>query len=281
MLRHFTPACIFAALLLVPQAQGQCPAGTTNPNVAFAGVWTFESDGFSLGRGSSQLLLANGGRLVGTLNGDLTITQTGAVFLSTVRLETDIGRFVVNADCTGGTLTFNLSSRPVQFDFVFAGPNKILFISTTGGDIVSGSATRVSGGLDAPSCPVNPLTALPGTWAFEFDGFHFPPATQFFLAAVGRFTTSIGISPPGTNRISEPIGVLSITQTSSINGSISRLETDAGRYALNADCSGGTLTFNTSSRPIQLDFFFTSPTAIQFVGSNNSDIIEGSAVRVQ
>jgi hypothetical protein len=281
MIRHFAHSCIFTAVLLIPQVYAQCPAGTTNPNSVLAGVWTFESDGFSLGRGLNQLLLANGGRFVATSNGNLTITQTGAVFASSVRLETDIGRFVVNSDCSGGTLTFNLSSRPVQFDFFFAGPNRINFISTTSGDIVSGSATRVSGGVDAPSCPANPLTALPGTWTFEFDGFHFPQLNQFFLAAVGRFVTSIDMSPSGTNRSSEPIGVLSITQTSSINGKITRLETDAGRYALNADCSGGTLTFNTSSRPIQLDFFFTSPTSIQFVGSNNGDIIEGSATRVQ
>jgi len=277
MIRHLAAACILAGLVLVPQAHTQCPAGTTNPNQLFAGVWTFESDGFSLARGG-QLLLASGGRLIANANGLLTVTQTAAIDASTVRLETDTGRFVVDPDCLGGSLTFNLSSRPMQADFVFSGPNRINFISTTSGDIVSGSATRVSAGLETPSCPANPLTALSGSWTFELDGFQ-SPFFQF-LASVGRFTTSIGTSPSGTNRISGPIGVLSITQTSSINGNIARGETDAGAFALNADCSGGTLTFNTSSRPIQLDFFFTSPTSIQLVGSNNGDIVEGSATRV-
>jgi hypothetical protein len=47
VLRHIAAACIFAVVLLIPQAHAQCPAGTTNPLQAFVGVWTFESDGFN------------------------------------------------------------------------------------------------------------------------------------------------------------------------------------------------------------------------------------------
>ena len=136
-----------------------------------------------------------------------------------------------------------------------------------------GHARRVTGGQDAPACPTNPLQSLAGTWTFAVDGFSFPPTR--FLAAAGRFTASIGANNAGV-----PIGVMAILQSSSVDGSPVRQEIDPGRYALNADCSGGTLTFNTGSRPVQYDFVFTAGDNIIFVGSNNGDIVEGWARRL-
>jgi len=273
-----TTACIFALVLMIPQANAQCPAGTTNPLQAFAGTWTFESDGFNF---PPTNFLASAGRITASIGADragnplgvLTITQSSSIDGSTTRLETDAGRFAVFADCSGGTLTFNVSSFPVQFDFFFASPNSIVFVGTNNGHIISGTMTRVSADQVSPTCPANPLSTLFGTWAFEWDGFNFPPT--MFLAAAGRFTAS-----QGTDRAGNPIGLLSVTQSSSIDGSPTRLETDAGRFALNADCSGGTLTFNVSSRPVQFDFFFTNPNSIQLIATTGATIAEGSATRV-
>src|SRR5438046_2142863 len=94
-------------------------------------------------------------------------------------------------------------------------------------------------------------TGGPGVWNFEMDGFNFPPTT--LLASVGRFVATLG-----TDRSGATIGILSITQTTSIDGSIARLETDIGRFKVNPGCETGTLTFNTSSRPAQFDFFVVS-----------------------
>ena len=51
----------------------------------------------------------------------------------------------------------------------------------------------------------------------------------------------------GTDRGGNPIGLLTVTQTSSIDGSPTRQEIDAGRFQVNSDCTGGTLTFRTTN----------------------------------
>jgi hypothetical protein len=62
-----------------------------------------------------------------------------------------------------------------------------------------------------------------------------------------------------------PKGVLSITQTSNNNGEVISQEALTGTYEVFEDCSGGSLTFNTSSGPIDIDFWFVGD-GTQFVG---------------
>ena len=275
MLRHIAAVCFLAVVLLIPQAHAQCPAGTTNPLTTFVGAWTFESEGFNF---PPTQFLASAGRVVATLGTDragntigvLAITQSSSIDGSPTRLESDAGRFAVFPDCSGLTLTFNVSSGPVQLDCFFASATSLVCVGTNNGKIITLTLNRA---VDNPSCPANPLSTLFGTWAFQWDGFQFPPTE--FLATAGRFTAT-----QGTDRSGGPIGVLSITQSSAVDGSITRLESDTGRFAINADCSGGTLTLNVSSRPIQFDFFFTNANNIVLVGSNNADIVEGFATRV-
>jgi hypothetical protein len=271
-------ASILLGGLLMPQAHAQCPAGTVNPLQTLVGAWTFTTKGFAF---PPTVFLAAGGRFVATVAmdrsgaplGTLSVTQTASMDGTPARLETDIGTFQVNPDCSGGTLTFNISSRPVQFDFFTVNANQIFLVGTNAGDIIAGIANRTAPALVAPVCPANPLQVLVGTWAFVTNGFTFPPTR--FLAAGGRFTATIGVDRSGA-----PLGILSITQTSSTNGVPVRLETDAGRYQLNADCSGGTLTFNVSTRPVQLDFILTSPNELVIVGTNPTDFVDGLARRV-
>ena len=62
-----------------------------------------------------------------------------------------------------------------------------------------------------------------------------------------------------TDRGGNPLGLLGIVASSSLGqGSITRQESDAGRFQVNDDCSGGTLIMNLSSRPIQYQFYFRS-----------------------
>lgn len=272
-MKHFlmlVATCFAAGVLLVPAAQAQCPA---QPLDALAGPWTFSTDGFTL---PPIGFLASAGRFVATVGtnrngqplGILQITNSGSINGSPTRLEVDAGRFALNADCTGGTLTFNLSSRPVQFDFYFVNADEIVLVGSNNADIVLGSAKRIA----PPACPAQRLEALAGTWVFSVKGFSF--VRQFFVASAGRFVASVG-----TDRNGGPLGQLLITASSSVEASPVRLERDAGRFQVNANCTGGTLTFNLSSRPIQFDFFFAGANDIVMVGSNNGDIVWGSARR--
>ncbi len=259
-------AALLAAAVFSPSAQAQCVAA---PLQSLAGTWTFSFDGFQF---PPTLFLGAAGRLTATVNaagrGILSITATSSIDGSPVRLETDAGYFQVDDDCTGGSLQFNLSSRPVQFEFYFVNPDEIVFVGNTNRDVVLGGARRV-----VPfACPAQTLQALAGTWVFSFNGFRFPPTT--FLASAGRFVATVGVDRGGN-----PTGVLALSVTSSLDGSPVRREQDAGRFQVNADCSGGQLIFNLSSRPVQFDFFFTSANTIVIVGTNNGDILVGSARR--
>jgi len=100
-----------------------------------------------------------------------------------------------------------------------------------------------------PAGVTNPLQVLVGTWAYQLDGL--APSAAIVFASAGQFTASIG-----TDRAGNPIGRLAITATSNQNGSVTRLEADAGTYQVFPDCSGGSLTFNLSSSPVAGDFFF-------------------------
>lgn len=262
--------CMAAGLLVAPAMRAQSfPVCTGNPLQSFTGTWAFKESGYNF---PPTQFLAAAGRFTaavgvdraGNPRGVLTITQTTSVDGNPARLETDAGTFQINSDCTGGTLTFNVSSRPDQYDFYFVNASKIVFTSSNSGSILTGSAERVT---SLAACAASPLQTFAGTWVFSYEGFQFPPTA--FLTASGRFVATVG--PRG--------GVLRITQTASIDGSPARHEFDAGSFQLNADCTGGHLTFNTSSRPIQLDFFFSDPNTIVFAGSNSGDIVVGKAQR--
>jgi len=116
-------------------------------------------------------------------------------------------------------------------------------------------------------CPVgaNPLQTLVGSWTYSTHGSiaelsSASGGTPF--AAAGQFVARVGTDKSGI-----PVGLLSITQTSSKNGQISRLENDVGTYQIFPDCTGGTLTFNLSTGPMSLDFWFSTSSTPIFAGA--------------
>lgn len=132
----------------------------------------------------------------------------------------------------------------------------------------------------SPGCGsaiTDPLQALAGSWTFSTRGTVFP--TQLSaepFASVGSMVAAIG-----TNRAGIPVGLLTITKTASQNGqSLARQETDAGTFQVLPDCSGGTLTFNLSSRPVQFDFRFVNGTEIRFVSTSQGVTIAGVALGI-
>ncbi len=94
----------------------------------------------------------------------------------------------------------------------------------------------------------DPLQVLVGRWVFNAKGFASSLAP---IVSPGQFAATIA-----TDQAGNKTGVLSITRTLNQNGQITRLETDAGRYQIFPDCSGGTLTFNLSTGPFAVDFWF-------------------------
>jgi hypothetical protein len=138
------------------------------------------------------------------------------------------------------------------------------------------------------SCPsgVNPLQLLVGTWSFSTHGFVSQtgaPTSMSPFSGVGQFVASIGTQG------GQQVGLLTITQTSVANGEAIRQEQDAGTYTIFPDCSGGTLTFNLSTRPQQLEFRFKAPPAspppppnpcgssLRFGSSSNTFTVTGDA----
>lgn len=262
-------ATLLASAVLSPLASAQCVGA---PASALLGTWTFSSSGFQI---PPLGFVASAGRFTASLGAAgknvLSITATSSINGSPTRYETDAGSFQVLDNCTGGTLTFNLSSRPVQFEFYFVNADEIILISNSGNrtDNVVGTARRV---VAAPGCPAQPLDVLVGPWVFSTQGFSI--YRNFFINTGGRFIASVG-----ADRAGQPQGQLDLSVTSVFDGSPTRREGDIGRYQINPTCTGGTLTFNLSSRPVQFDFWFSSPNSIVMISSNVGDILVGSARR--
>lgn len=273
MKRSILAVALLVAAAVSPSAQAQCPVPGA-PLQALVGTWAFSTQGFQTPVDAG--FLAAGGRFTASISpttgrGVLTVTATTSLNGSIVRQETDAGIFQVDDDCTGGVLRFNLSSRPIEFEIYFVNSDEIALVSDTNRDAVVGTARRV---IPAP-CPVVALQALAGTWVFSTNGFGPTNVGQTaILASAGRFVATVA-----TDRGGNLAGVLAISATSSASGSSTRREQDAGRFQVNADCSGGTLIFNLSSRPVQFDFYFSGPNSIVMVDIRNGDIVVGSARR--
>lgn len=194
-------------------------------------------------------------------NGKLDILATSIIRRSPTRLERDAGSYTLNANCTGGTITMNLSSYPMQYDFwFFNGGRSLYMISTINGKQAVGSATRAP--LACPVTITDPLDALTATYTLKLQGLIEDP---YAFAFAGQMTAS-GAQPniPSWLRV----GRLDIIATSNLTrgGSVTRYERDRGSYGVADGCTHGTLTFNLSSFPVQYDFFFHE-------GWNNADVI--------
>jgi hypothetical protein len=138
-------ACASACLFLAPQAHAQCPTGTTNPLSVLVGKWTFDMDGVVQG-GVPYAAAGQFTAFIGAIPGDarvlgrLSVTQSSS---DGARQEIDVGTYQVLGDCSGGTLTFTLSQRSLQFDFFFdENFGEIRFVATTPGVAVKGTAER-------------------------------------------------------------------------------------------------------------------------------------------
>lgn len=176
---------VMAGLLMSAATQAQtpaaCPTGV-NPLQVLVGTWTFTSNGFTQSApGSSSTPFASIGRfsaMVVTRSGQqvgvLTVLRTANNNGQVSRLESDAGSYQVYPDCSGGTLNFNLSTGPVQYEFLFNGMSALNLVSTSGSQltplIALGSSARVAGLFDDVLAPSGTCIAAclvkncPTTW---------------------------------------------------------------------------------------------------------------------
>lgn len=123
----------------------------TNPNYAIAGIWSAWA-GYPA---SSRLPQPTADLPAGTL--DVTATSTLDLSGSVTRVEADFGKYQTplfslfpnqGRTACSGTLTFNLSSFPVQFDYWWYGTsfNKMYFMSPNSRAIF-GEATKLTAPL--------------------------------------------------------------------------------------------------------------------------------------
>ena len=126
--------------------------------------------------------------------------------------------------------------------------------------------------LLAPSvkaqCPdgITPLSALAGGWAYRAElvsplpASPVPSVASSYVAA-GAFTASVG-----TDRNGNPIGVLRSIQSSQLNGTPIRFESDFGAstYSGFPNCGGVTISFAFSTRPVVYDCWFQAGRTILY-----------------
>jgi hypothetical protein len=107
-------------MLAAPLANAQCPAG--NPLQVLVGTWSFKAQGAgttnysSAGQFTATIGLA--GQPAAT-TGLLSIVATTNFNNVVTRQERDTGRYQVFPDCSGVTLSINLSTRPIVVECWF------------------------------------------------------------------------------------------------------------------------------------------------------------------
>lgn len=140
----FAGGVLSALPMFAQPAARSCPTGI-NPLQILEGTWTYSADGVfppTQSYASAGTFRASVGTdKAGSPKGLLAITQTTSLNGQSIRQETDAGSYQIFPDCSGGTLTLNLSTRPIAFDFWFDRCGKeIRVVGTTPGAVVRGSA---------------------------------------------------------------------------------------------------------------------------------------------
>lgn len=176
--------------------------------------------------------------------------------------QSNSGSYTVNADCTTGTLTFMSATRgSVDYDFVFVnGGTELFFTGSDQGEGISGSAQ--------PSPLQCDLTTLNGAYGFHLLGY-LPSTPVGAIAESGLFVANRG-------------GVLTlINDTISVNGAVTRGESNVGAYTVNADCTGTLLLRSATSGNPYHDFVIvndnTGSNELFLTGSNQAAGFYGSA----
>lgn len=143
--------------------------------------------------------------------------------------------------------------------------------------------------------PITPEQLLNNTtWVYQTQG-----VSYWGSAAAGQFTARISapvIGPPfrPAAQVLDVIDSSSIVIQTNVGGSplppgaplplLSRLQPYNGKWAVNADCSGGTLFLNSNLEPAQqYDFWYSNAlfTEMKLVSVEPGRVFVGTAIRVR
>jgi hypothetical protein len=174
------------------QNQTSCPDTITNRLELLQGEWAFNTAGTGLpfsqrkqGSGQARRLygnspdnpagsglkqgvgqpVASAGSFLASMRNDANGVPVGALTITTttsrngeIVQETGTGTYQAFSDCSGGTLTFNLESGPVSYNFYFGASGDISLVGIDIGDTIWGSGSR--GGAPAGASCVCPCKIL-------------------------------------------------------------------------------------------------------------------------
>ncbi len=214
---------------------------------------------FRAGSFAADGILANG---VGHLNSVLEDIDNASSATSTPISTT--GTYTVSADGRG-TLQFSDGLTPTSFDFVLVNGTQLQII----GFDANGTATGQANAQDASTFAGTPLSALDGTYVFDFAGVHGSNG----LSQIGEFTADgAGNITEGSIDINDG-GTLSQFQIAGSKSGCIPAPSTLSTYSISSK-GRGTLTMNTltaacaAGPALTLNFYVVSRGTAKFVGTD-------------
>jgi len=174
------------------------------------------------------------------------------------------GAYTVSADGRG-TLSFNDGLTPASFDFVIVNGGQLQFI----GFDATGTATGQANAQDASTFTGTPLSALVGTYAFDFTGVHGSNG----LSQIGEFSADgLGNVTQGSIDMNDG-GTLSQFQIAGINTGCIPAPSTLSTYSVSSN-GRGTLSLATvtaacvAGPTFTLNFYVSTRGGAKFVGTD-------------
>jgi len=264
---------IAIAMLALPVQAQTCPFGFANPlQIIDNTTWVFMTQSGANGAGQASIgkFTAKYAAATSTTpaKGTLAVSQTVSYNGSVTGASALSGRYSVSADCSGGTLMIAMGGQQVQYEFIFANNFTEMFL-------INGETIGPSNAFNAiwGKAKVGPPTACAGTplqavgtspWSYQLHpGYYWG---SYPGASVGMFSGSVNAAGQGVLK-----GF--VTRREFGGGTTAFGGQTAGRYQVNADCSGGSLTITGAGDPVQLDFLFVDTAFTQMYILNTTDVV--------
>lgn len=252
-------------IVTVTAAAQDSPTSTASLSVTISGFSTSSLQGhfaFSMAGSNASGHFFRAGSFVadgaGHLNSVLEDVNNASSATTTPISTT--GTYTVSADGRG-TLQFNDTLTPASFDFVLVNGAQLQII----GFDATGTAAGQANAQDASTFAGTPLSALNGTYVFDFAGVHgsngLSQIGEFNADGAGNITDgSIDLNDGGTS---------SHLQIAGNNTMCATLPSSLSTYLIGSN-GRGTLTLTTCAAgpTLTLNFYVVSRGAAKFVGTD-------------
>jgi hypothetical protein len=285
----FTAICIASLSCLSNVAQAQCPAGLTSPLQLIDGQsWVFqtESDGngngqASIGRFTAKFVQPTTALPFG--RGTLAGSQTFDVPPYVTAESAITGTYTIDPDCSGGTVGFNVSTEPSSWRFVFVNGFTEMYFAAT--QVTATTITNAANGIDdserRPRAVTYSSVSAWGAAKLLASPIVCPAGIVTSLDVLNGSTYGVGLTPAAYYSFSPPSGVANIKLSEGVSRGTANIVTTGvvggtvslspyagsstiqnplnGRYTVDADCTGGTISFGAALLPQTFQFVFVNP----------------------